>query len=171
MENWLNVGKVVNTHGIKGEVRVISITDFTEERYKPGSKLTLFIDGKNPEELTVSSHRSHKSFDLLTFEGLNNVNEVEKMKGGVLRVPNTELGTLNEGEFYYHQIIGCQVLTLDGEEVGKITEVMSPGANDVWVVKVPGKKDVLIPYIDQIVKEVNIEEQKVIIEPMEGLLS
>ena len=71
MEKWFNVGKIVNTHGIKGEVRVISRTDFPDERYKKGNSLFLFMPDKDePIELIVKSHRIHKNFDLLTFEGL-----------------------------------------------------------------------------------------------------
>lgn len=82
MEKYFNVGKIVNTHGIRGEIRVISRTDFPEERYKVGNSLLLFMPGsKDPEELIVKSHRTHKNFNLLTFEGFDNVNEVERMKG------------------------------------------------------------------------------------------
>ncbi|MBN6887141.1 16S rRNA processing protein RimM [Cytobacillus horneckiae] len=172
MEKWFNVGKIVNTHGVRGEARVISKTDFADERYSPGNKLYLFMpDAKDPVELTVATHRLHKSFNLLTFEGINNMNEIEKMKGGILKVPESQLLELEEDEYYYHEIIGCLVKTLDGEEVGKVKEILSPGANDVWVVKGKSGKDILIPYIEAVVKEVNTAEKVIMIDPMEGLLS
>ncbi|WP_423801685.1 ribosome maturation factor RimM [Neobacillus sp. SAB-20_R2A] len=172
MERWFNVGKIVNTHGIKGEVRVISKTDFPEERYKPGNTLYLFQKGSStPLELTVKSHRSHKNFDLLVFEGYENINLVEKFREGILKVPESQLSELKEDEFYYHEIIGCLVATIDGEELGKITEILTPGANDVWVVKGKDGKEVLIPYIHDVVKKVDVKEKVVLIEPMEGLLS
>lgn len=172
MEKWFNVGKIVNTHGIKGEVRVISRTDFPEERYKIGNVLYLFMPKSNaPIELTVKSHRSHKNFDLLTFEGYENINEVEKFRDGIIKVSESQLGDLNEGEYYYHEIIGCSVATIDGEELGKVSEILSPGANDVWVVKGKGGKELLIPYIEDVVKKVDIKEKIILIEPMEGLLS
>jgi 16S rRNA processing protein RimM len=172
MQKWFNVGKIVNTHGIKGEARVISKTDFAEERYKPGNKLYLFMpEAKGePVELTVKAHRTHKSFDLLTFEGYENINQIEKMKGGILKISEDQLGDLEEDEFYYHEIIGCTVETLDGEEIGKIKEILSPGANDVWVVKAKGAKEILIPYIGDVVKEVNVEDKLVKINAIEGLL-
>ena len=171
MENWFNVGKIVNTHGLLGEVRVISSTDFPEERYKIGNKLYLFKDNeKQPLPLVIRSHRTHKNFNLLAFEDYYNLGQVENFKNGVLKVSKDQLGDLEEGEFYFHEIIGCTVFTDEGEEIGEITEVLTPGANDVWVIKRAAKKDVLIPYIDQIVKEVDIKDQKVIITPMEGLL-
>ncbi|MBA4536202.1 ribosome maturation factor RimM [Bacillus aquiflavi] len=172
MKRWFNVGKIVNTHGIKGEVRVISKTDFPKERYQPGNTLYLFKQKESkPLQLTVKSHRIHKSFDLLTFEEYNNVNEVEPMKGGTLKVSEDQLMELGEGEFYFHEIIGCLVFTTLGEEIGKVTEILTPGANDVWVVKDGDGNDYLIPYIEQVVKKVDTNEKLILIEPMEGLLS
>lgn len=172
MEKWFNVGKIVNTHGIRGEVRVVSRTDFPEKRYKIGNVLYLFMPKANtPIELTVKTHRSHKNFDLLTFEGYENINEVEKFREGILKVPESQLGNLSEGEYYYHEIIGCNVETIEGEEIGKVSEILSPGANDVWVIKGKGGKEILIPYIDDVVKKVDVKEKVILIEPMEGLLS
>ncbi|RHW36426.1 ribosome maturation factor RimM [Neobacillus notoginsengisoli] len=172
MDNWFNVGKIVNTHGIKGEVRVISRTDFAEERYKPGSKLYLFLPKeKEPLELTVTAHRQHKNFDLLMFEGYPNINDVEKFRDGILKVHESQLGELEEDEFYFHEIIGCKVLTTEGEEIGKVTEILTPGANDVWVVKGKGGKEHLIPYIAQVVLKVDIQGKLVVIDPLEGMLS
>ncbi|AXN40516.1 ribosome maturation factor RimM [Peribacillus butanolivorans] len=171
MENWFNVGKVVNTHGLLGEVRVISSTDFPEKRFKVGNTLYLFRETeKKPLPLIIRSHRNHKNFNLLTFENYYNVGQVEAFRNGVLKIKEAQLGKLDEGEFYFHEIIGCSVFTDEGVEIGEIIEVLTPGANDVWVIKKAGSKDILIPYIDQIVKEVDISAKKVIITPMEGLL-
>lgn len=140
-KRWFNVGKIVNTHGIKGEVRVISKTDFAEERYKPGNTLYLFMDGRNePVEVTVNTHRLHKQFHLLQFKERQNLNEVEELKNAIIKVPEEELGELNEGEFYFHEIIGCEVFTEEGELIGKVKEILTPGANDVWVIGRKGKK-------------------------------
>ena len=96
--NWYNVGKIVNTHGILGEVRVISSTDFPEERYAIGNKLGLFMPGSDkPITLTVASHRKHKSFDLLTFENHPYVQDVEVYRDGVLKVSEDKLGKLEDG--------------------------------------------------------------------------
>ncbi|WLR52316.1 ribosome maturation factor RimM [Bacillus tianshenii] len=170
MTDWLKVGKIVNTHGIRGEIRVISTTDFPQERYQVGNTLSL----EHPElkerlPLTVSSHRRHKNFDLLKFEGYENVNDVEGFKGGVLKVSKEELKELDENEFYYHEIIGCTVVTEEGEEIGTIKEIISPGANDVWVVKRKSQKDLLLPYIEDVVKNVDIDKQLVTVHLMEGL--
>ncbi|AMX84061.1 ribosome maturation factor RimM [Geobacillus subterraneus] len=171
MERWFNVGKIVNTHGIRGEVRVISRTDFPEERYKKGNKLYIFRErDAEPVEVTVKSHRVHKSFDLLSFEGYDSINDVEPFKGAMLKVPESQLGQLDEGEYYFHEIIGCTVVTENGETIGTVREILTPGANDVWVVRRQDGTDALIPYIDDVVLRVDTERKTIIIRPMEGLL-
>ncbi|SFM32669.1 16S rRNA processing protein RimM [Gracilibacillus orientalis] len=167
--NHLNVGKIVNTHGINGEVKVVRITDF-EERFEIGT--TLWIKEKETQELqpvTVDGHRVHKNFDLLHFEEFNNINDVEHFKESLLVINTDQLTELEADEFYYHDIIGCEVETTDSELIGTVKEILAPGANDVWVVTQNGK-EYLIPYIEDVVKEIDIENQKIKIEPMEGLL-
>lgn len=169
---WFNVGKIVNTHGIRGEVRVISRTHFPEERYAIGSELALFMPGsKTPIHLTVASHRKHKNFDLLTFENHPNINDVEKYRDGILKVAEDQLGDLEEGEFYYHEIIGCEVFTLEDAHIGKVTEILETGANDVWTVTPEKGKPHYIPYIADIVKEIDVDNKKIVIDAIEGLLS
>lgn len=170
MTEFLNVGKIVNTHGIQGEVRVISQTDFPEERYRKGQRLTLFRENKAPLELTVAGHRKHKNFDLLTFEGYPTINDVEPLRDGILKVSKDELSELTENEYYYHEIIGLTVIDEQARELGKIKEILSPGANDVWVVQRKGKKDALIPYIESVVKQIDLDKGEVHIEIPEGLL-
>lgn len=170
--NWFNVGKIVNTHGIRGEVRVISYTDFREERYAVGTKLALFMPkSPKPIYLTVASHRQHKNFDLLTFENHPNLNDVEKYRDGMLKVSEDQLGDLDEGEFYYHEILGCTVMTIEGVAIGKVTDILETGANDVWTVTPEKGKLQYIPYIEDVVKEIDIEKKEIIIDPIEGLLS
>lgn len=165
-----NVGKIVNTQGIKGEVRVISRTDFPDKRYKKGSKLLLEQEGKKSIELTVASHRKHKTFDILSFENHQSINDVEKYRDGILKVTEDQLGELPENEYYLHQIIGLTVQDEEGSTIGKVTEVLSPGANDVWVIQRSKQKDLLIPYIEDVVLKVDLEQQLVTIHVMEGLL-
>lgn len=172
MTNWFRVGKIVNTHGIQGEIRVISTTDFEDERFVVGK--TLFVEPPNSDkliEVTIKTHRKHKNFHLLQFDQYTSINQVEPFKGGLLKISETELGTLEEDEFYYHEIIGCSVFTEEGQELGKVKEILSPGANDVWVIQQKGPgKDILIPYIDSVVKEVKPAEKRITIHLLEGLI-
>ncbi|MCM3547062.1 16S rRNA processing protein [Niallia circulans] len=170
MTNWYNVGRLVNTHGVRGEVRVLSNTDFPEERYANGSVLKV---AKSPQSegtlVTVRSHRTHKNFDLLTFEGYNSINEVECFKGSYLYVSEDQLSELDEHEYYYHEIIGCTVVDEEGTKLGKIKDIIETGANDVWVVDRKQRKDLLLPYIEEVVKEVDVENKHIRVHVMEGL--
>jgi len=171
-QEWLNVGKLVNTHGIRGEVKVVSSTDFPEERYAPGSILTMEEpDTGRRIEVEVQSARLHKNMFIIKLKGYDNINDVEKYKGWSLKVTKENLGELDEGEYYYFEIIGCRVLTEEGEDLGEITEILSPGANDVWVVQpAKGKQQLLLPVIDDVVLEVDIAAKKVTVRLLEGLI-
>ncbi|GGP12321.1 ribosome maturation factor RimM [Oceanobacillus neutriphilus] len=164
----LKIGKIVNTHGIRGEVKVLRITDF-EERFTPGNEVIITSEQKDIT-LTIDSHRIHKGFDLITFKGYTNINDVEKWKGMNLYINKNQAAELEEDAYYYHEIIGCRVETTEGEALGEIKEILSPGANDVWVVQRPGKKDLLLPYIEDVIKNVDIDTGTISVELMEGML-
>ncbi len=169
---WFNVGKIVNTHGIRGEVRVLSRTDFPGERFAVGTKLGLFTpDAKKPIMVKIASHRQHKNFELVTFEGYPNINDVEPFKESYLKIAEHDLTELEDHAYYHHEILGCAVYTTEGQELGIISEILETGANDVWEVTPKTGKKHYIPYIEDIVKEIDIDEKKVVIEVMEGLLS
>ncbi|CDQ40138.1 MULTISPECIES: ribosome maturation factor RimM [Virgibacillus] len=168
-DKMFTVGKIINTHGIKGEVKVLRITDF-EERFEIGNTLYIIRANDDPLTVTITGHRMHKGYDLLQFKGFTDINDVVGFKGLELKITEKQLTELGETEFYYHQIIGCKVYTQEDKEIGTIKEILSPGANDVWVVGRHSRKDVYIPYITDVVKEVDVQSQKVMIEPMEGLL-
>ncbi|MFB5660589.1 ribosome maturation factor RimM [Alteribacillus sp. HJP-4] len=169
---WFNVGNIVNTHGVKGEVRVLATTDFSEERFKEGNILYASKNGADEHRrLTVRSSRQHKQFILLTFNEIPSLTEAEALKGATLQIEKTELGELDEGEYYHYEIIDCIVYTDEGEKLGRVKEILTPGANDVWVVQAAaGGRDILLPYIEDVVKEVNINEKKIIAHVLEGLL-
>jgi len=169
MIDYLKVGKIVNTHALQGEVRVISGSDFKEERFKKGAKL--FIDYNEQHiPVEVKAHRVNKKFDLLKFVGMDHINDVEKYKGCELLVDASELEALEGDAFYFHEIIGCVVKTEDGTRLGEIDDILQTGANDVWIVRQKGEKDVLIPYIEDVVKHVDIENKMITIELLEGLI-
>ncbi|HSH24525.1 MAG TPA: ribosome maturation factor RimM [Massilibacterium sp.] len=171
MDDLLKVGKIVNTHGIHGEVRVIPITDFVEERFQKKNQLLVVTSSREKKTVTIKSHRKHKQFELVTFEEYDTINEVEALKGLTLYIEKEKLHPLEEGEYYYFEIIDCQVVTTEGKELGVVREILSPGANDVWVVyDSKNKKEYYIPYIDEVVKQIDIKEKKIIIHPLEGLL-
>jgi len=169
MIDYLKVGEIVNTHALQGEVRIYSKSDFKEERFAPGSVLYINFNDELIQ-VKIKSHRTNKNLELVKFEGMNHINDVEKYKGCELWVDAANLSELEDTEFYFYEIIGCRVQTTDSETIGEITDILQTGANDVWVIKRKGEKDLLIPYIEDVVKEVDIESKTVTIELLEGLV-
>ena len=167
--NYFNVGKIVNTQGLQGEMRVLSVTDFAEERFKKGNSLSLF-DKKDQfvMDVEIASHRKVKNFDIIKFKGMYHINDIEKFRDFTLKVREEDLTDLEDGEFYYHEIIGLEVYEND-VLLGTIKEILQPGANDVWVVKRKGKRDLLLPYIPPVVRGIDIEQGRVDVEIPEGL--
>ena len=167
--NYFNVGKIVNTQGLQGEMRVLSVTDFAEERFKKGNRLALF-DKKDQfvMDVEIASHRKVKNFDIIKFKGMYHINDIEKFRDFSLKVAEEDLSDLEDGEFYYHEIIGLEVYEND-VLLGRIKEILQPGANDVWVVKRKGKRDLLLPYIPPVVLGIDIEQGRVDVDIPEGL--
>ncbi|MNO71138.1 Ribosome maturation factor RimM [compost metagenome] len=171
MSDSLMVGKLVNTHGVRGEVKIWLHTDFPDVRFAPKSHITA-VNPENGEkiDLTISSSRPYKQMYIAKFKEFNNINEVEKYKGWELKVSKEDTIELPANEYYFHEIIGCRVVSDEGEELGVIEEILRPGANDVWVVKLPNRKQLLIPVIDDVVLDVDVNEKLVKVHVMEGLL-
>lgn len=169
MEDYIYVGKIVGTHALKGEVKVISETDFKDERYQKGSRLYLSVNGEMVP-VTVESHRTHKHFDLLTFEGLHSINDVERYVNSEIYVHTSQLESLEDDEYYYFELMGCTVITEDDVEVGVVTKVVNYGASDLLVVKDDRGKEVMIPFVDEFILEVNLETRTIRIHVIEGLL-
>lgn len=166
-----NVGKIVNTHGIRGELKILSQTDFPELRFEKGSSLVM-VDpvGGQTVPVQVETAREHKGMFIVRFKGWDNINQVEKYKGWLLKVEESQLAELDEGEYYYHEIIGCTVVTREGSKLGVVAEILTPGANHVWVVNRPKGKPVLLPVIDDVIKDVDVNNKRITVELLEGLV-
>lgn len=165
---YYDVAKVLATHGLKGEVKLAVITDFPETRFKAGA--TLRIKDDFDQVLTVSGGRPFKQFWLVTFEEITDIDQAEKLKGKILVVSQDQQQKLPDGVYYYRDILNCQVFDeKTGELIGTITDIESPGANDIWLVKEQSGKTFWIPYIPEVVKNVDIDNKKILVELMEGL--
>lgn len=168
---WLTVGKVANTHGIRGEIRVFPETDFPEERFAKGNELVLVSpDETKTVPVTVVAARPQKTIYIVKLEQFTDINQVEPYKGWSVKVSADKRAKLAADEFYFHDIIGCRVVTEEGETIGDITDILRPGANDVWVVKRTNGKLAYLPYIADVVLSVDPSEKLVTIRLMEGLL-
>ncbi len=160
----LRIGRIINTHGIAGELKIDFNTDFPEQRFAKNSEL--LIAG---EKLVVQSSRPFKQFWLVKFSDHENINLVEKYKGEDIFINERKEPRLSEGEFLVSQIIGLKVIDEKGNLIGKIADSFHTGANDVWTIKKSNGKEILIPYIDQVVKKVDLQTSTVTIELLEGL--
>ncbi len=164
MNNNLEIGQIVNTHGLRGDVKVMPWCDDPEIFHELAYVL---IDG---EEFDIEKSRIHKNMVILKLKRIDDINVAEKYRNKKLLVPREELGELPEGAYYICDLLGCSVETHEGRMLGKIVDIIKTGSNDVYVVEEPGKKQVLIPVIDEVIKSVDIEEKRIIITPLKGLI-
>jgi 16S rRNA processing protein RimM len=163
---YLAIGKVVRAHGIRGEISVNVLTDFPER-----FETTEWVYLGNEFEATpyrIEKSRWHKDNVLLTLAGITDRTEAERLRGQYVQVPIKEATPLPEGSYYLYQLIGLEVITVENQSLGTITEVLETGANDVYVVR--GDKEVLIPAVADVIKAVDLEKGQVIVQLMEGLI-
>lgn len=168
MEDLLRVGVIAATHGIRGEVKVFPTTDDVN-RFKQ-LKQVILDTGKEKMPLEITGVKFFKQFAILKFKEINNINEVEKYKGKDLYVTRENAVPLEENEFFIVDLIGCKVVTDEGNNLGELVDVIQTGANDVYVVKTEDGKEVLLPYIEQCILNIDIEAKKITAHILPGLL-
>ena len=163
----LEVGKIVNTHGLRGEVKIVTWTDYPEVF----EDLEYVFAKKKTEEikLNLKNIKYQKNNIIAKFLEINSIEEAETFKNCVLTAERDMLGELPEGVYYIADLIGCEVFSDEGQNLGKISDVFNTGANDIYAVSAPQRKDMLIPVTDDTVKSVDIENKKVIVHLIEGL--
>lgn len=160
---YLYLGEIVNTHGIKGEVRIISDFQYKNEIFKKGNALYI---GNYKDKVIINSYRVHKNYDMVTFNDINDINDVLKYKGKkvfIIREDYKFPGLL------YDDIIGYNVYNND-KKLGEVKEIIKSSAHHIIVVKEENEKEFMVPFIDEFVKEINVEERKIDIELIAGLM-
>lgn len=167
MEQFLQVGVISSTHGIRGEVKVFPTTD-DAARFKKLKKVLLDTD-REQVELEIQSVKFFKQFVILKFKGIDNINDIEKYKGKSLLVPREDGVPLGRDEYYIADLIGMEVFAGD-ERFGVIKDVMETGANEVYIIDSDMHGEVLIPAIRQCVLDVDVENKKMQIRLMDGLI-
>lgn len=167
-QEFITIGHITRVHGVKGEVRVLPLTDFPE-RFSILKKVYVLLPEGERRRVEVVSTRPHKSFFILKFKGIDRVEEAETLKDGILQVEFSERFPLPEGYHYLFEIVGCQVFTESGDLIGRVLDVVRLESNDVYVVE-GDQGEVLIPAIKDVVKHIDVRAKEIIIYPMEGLL-
>ena len=166
---FLTVGQVVRTIGLKGEVKIYPSTHFRDTRFKKGSRVFLLNDNNEIErELTIKMHRVNGNCDNLIFEEITSIEEAEKINKKYLFVEkNREI--LGKNEYFYSDLIGMKVDFDNGQEIGVVKAIEEYNSYVTLRVKTKGK-DVLIPFVEAFIKSVSLEEKHIIIKFIEGLL-
>ncbi len=168
MENKLKIGKIVGTHGLKGEIKIKSNSSFNNERFKAGNTVYISNDQNDYIPLVCATHRTHKNMELVTFKGLNHINDVEKYRNfDVYALYDVDL--LEEGEYFYKDIIGCQVYDQNNELLGNVVSIMENPLYDILEVIKKDNKKILIPYIHQFVIEEDIYNKFIKVNLIEGM--
>jgi len=164
---WATIGKVVALFGVHGELKVRLLSDIPN-RF---AELGVVYLGPGHVRHVIESVRPYKGeMVLLGLEHVNDANTAEALRNLDICIPLAELAKLPPGSYYQHDIIGLQVYTVDGYDVGKIIDIMITGSNDVYIVKTAGGKQVLIPAIRDVIKEIDLARHIMHIDPMPGLL-
>lgn len=168
MEQYLRVGVITTTHGLRGEVKVFPTTD-SKERFLELDEVVLRTS-REETVLHIEKVRFFKQLVIVKFKEYNRIEEVENLKQAELYVSRDNAAPLEEGEYYIGDLIGMKVFTDDGEEFGEISDVMETGANDVYVIDTQKYGEVLIPAIKQCILEVDIQSERMTIHLLPGLI-
>lgn len=162
---YLAVGRMRRPHGVKGEIVMEVLTDFPE-RLKPGK--TLFV-GEAHEPLQLAGIRGHAKEMILKLVGFDTPEEVGRLRKAVIYIKADELPKLPEGEYYHHELLGLAVVDEAGQKLGELFNIIETGANDVYVVKTPEGKELLLPAVEDFVLEVNLEKGEILVRPPDYL--
>ena len=171
MSQWddmVLVGRIARAHGNRGQVIVDPATDFPDERFKPGSVLSVRRDGAI-ERVEIESVRFHRGRPIIGLAGIVTMNAAEALAGMELRVSIDALQSLPAGSYYHHDLIGCSVETPRREPIGRVKAVEGEGVGSRLVVE-RSDGDVLIPMVEGICVDIDVGGRKVVVEPPEGLL-
>ena len=167
MQEYFEVGQIVNTFGIKGQLKVKPFTD-DMERFE--ELKTVYICKKNEmKKVEIEDVKYNKQCVLLKVKGIEDLTEAEKYKGLFLKIDRKDAKTLPKDTYFIADILGLEVYTDEGELLGKVDDIFPTGANDVYVVKNELGKQILLPSIPEVIKEIDLEKGKVIVHLIEGL--
>lgn len=168
MEEYLEIGQIVNTNGLKGNLKVKPLTD----------DITRFEDlesiyiqkGRELIEFNIQDVKYIKNMVILKLEGIDDIDEAEKYKNFYIKINREDAVELEEDSYFIVDIIGCEVYTDSHELLGKVIDVFSTGSNDVYTVKNSEGKEILLPAIEDVIKDVDIQNRRITVELMEGLI-
>ena len=167
MQKRLEIGQIVNTFGIRGEVKV---TPFTDDINRFDNLKKVYVKTRKEDKLyKVEGVRYHKNMVLLKLEGIENPEQAELLKNAYLEIDREDAIPLEEGQYFIVDLIALEVYTDEGRLLGKVDDIYNTGANDIYVVKNELGMTKLLPGIKEVIKQINLEEKKILVNLIEGL--
>lgn len=168
MQKNLEIGQIVNTFGIKGFVKV---NPFVDDILRFNDLKKVYVKRNNTlEEKGIEEVKYHKNMVLLKFKGIDKVEDAERLKNSYLEVDRESAIELQEGEYFIADLLGLDVVTEESKKLGKLEDIFNTGSNDIYVVKTEEGKQLLLPAITEVIKEINLNESKIVVHLLEGLI-
>lgn len=168
MKERLEVGQIVNTFGIKGFVKIYPYVDDIS-RFDNLKKVHI-KSKKDEKELQIEEVKYQKNMVLVKFKGIERIEDAEKLKNYYVEIDRADAIPLEEGQYFIADLLGLDVYLDTGEKLGILEDIYNTGSSDIYVVKNELGKQFLLPYIDEVVKQINLKEEKIIVHIIEGLI-
>lgn len=159
MDKEIVIGKIVAPHGVRGDIRIMPLTDRPEQFLN--LSYLLLEDGR---QLTVKAARFHKRMVLVSTKEITTMNDAELLRDKKILIRAEDLPPLDEGRFYVADLIGLPVFDEEGKQLGTFKDSITTGSNDVYIIAVPGGKDLLIPALKIYVREINLQEKRIVVK-------
>lgn len=167
-QKYFEIGQIVNTFGIKGMVKVNPFTDDISQFEKMNS---ILIDKKGTlEEMQIEEVKYSKNQVLLKLKGIETIEEAEKYRNCYLKLPREKAKKLPEGTYFIADLIGVDVYTEEGNLLGKVEDIYNSGASDIYVIKNELGKQILLPATKEVIKQIDLEQEKIIVHLLKGLI-
>lgn len=168
MDKYFEIGQIVNTNGLKG---IVKVKPFTDDIKEFETFENIYIQKKDELiEFKIESVRFAKNMVFLKLQGIDDINAAEKLRNLYIKISRDALPKLPENSYYIVDLLQCEVITIEGETLGKMDDVFNTGSNDVYVVKNEDGKQILLPAIKEVIKNVDIPNKKITVKLMEGLI-
>ena len=168
MENFLEIGQIVNSYGLKGQMKIVP---FTDDITRYSDLKTIYIEiNKQLKEYKIEQVKYHKNNVLIKLEGIDDINDTEQFKNCFVKVDRENAVKLPEDTYFIVDLIGLEVFTEENVLLGKIVDVFPTGSNDVYVVKDELGKQILLPAISEVIKNVDMPNKKMIVNLIKGLV-
>ncbi len=159
MDKQIIIGKIVAPHGVRGDIRILPLTE------KPDLFLDLeYLLLESGKKLTVKNARFQKRMILVTTKEVTSMNEAELLRDKHIYINAEDLPELEDDEFYVADLVGIPVYDLEGKQIGTFKDSLSTGSNDVYIIAVPGAKDILVPALKEYFKEINLAEKRIVVK-------